>query len=190
MSPAIATERNPTSSNGQVGWRHAPARPQRTAILADRLAMHIESLVPRGRAECLDMGCSDPTLAEHVQERLPRANWQRIDVQQRRFDGRTFCHGDGDFDVALLCDALCRPRQDAARLLVEAGRVARHVLVKDRFGNQPAEQYFTQESFGRLVTEQGLVITALDCGLDRCRDWPVAPLFEDPWPFIAVLRRA
>ena len=68
-----------------------------------------------------------------------------------------FPYGDDEFDVALLCDALHDAPEDAARLLAEAGRVARHVLVKDQF---------TREGFVRLATEQRLVITALDSGLD------------------------
>lgn len=198
MSSSIALERNPAPSTALVNRRRSAAQPHRTGTLADRIAMHIESLVPRGRAECLDVGCGDLALAESIEEQLPRTNWRCIDVrasaprspddgrwsQYGWFDGRTIPYGDGEFDVAVLCDALQRAPENAAGLLVEAARVARHVLVKDRFRTGIAEQYFTQEAFGRLVVEQGLVITALDCGLDGY----LAALRRNR-QFIAVLRR-
>jgi len=168
---------------------------QSLAALAQRIALHIESLVPpQGRARCLDIGCGDMQLAETIQARKLRTDWCCIDVhgvpperrddtrwqKYRRFDGHTIPYGDDEFDVALLCDALHHAPEDAARLLAEAGRVARHVLVKDQF---------TREGFARLATEQRLVITALDSGLDLDEDLPAVGMLRRPdWQFIAVLR--
>jgi hypothetical protein len=204
MSSTIALQRDPAARSAAVS-RHRPlARPTRSGALADRIAMHIESLVPQGRAECLDFGSGDLTLAESVEERLLRTHWHCIDVhaapaaprtddhwsQWSRFDGRKVPYADGAFDVALLCDILHRLPEEAPRLLVEAARVAHHVLVKDRFrSGGGGDLYFTQEAFGRLVAEQGLVITALDCGLDPHDDTPVVGNLRRDWPFIAVLRR-
>ncbi len=164
--------------------------------LAQRVALHIESLVPRGRARCLDVGCGDMTLVEAMQARKSRTDWRCIDVHDvppeqrddarwrkyRQFDGRTIPFGDGEFDVALLCDVLHHAPEDAAALLAEAGRVARHVLVKD---------HFTREAFVRLATEQRLFITALDSGFDLVDRLPVpGALLRPDWQFIAVLRSA
>jgi SAM-dependent methyltransferase len=164
--------------------------------LAQRVALHVESLVPRGRARCLDVGCGDMTLVEAVQAQKSRTDWRCIDVhpaplrtEQRddarwrkysQFDGRTIPFDDGEFDVALLCDVLQHAPENAARLLAEAGRVARHVLVKD---------HFTREAFVRLATEQRLFITALDSGVDLHDPLPVpGALLRPDWQFIAVLR--
>lgn len=184
--------------NTAFGHLHgAPPREHRVSVLADRIAMYVDSLVPQGRARCLDVGCGDMTLAEAVELRKSRTDWQCIDVHRlpselrddarwrkyRPFDGRTFPHCDGEFDVALLCDVLHRAPADAPRLLAEAGRVARHVLVKDRF--EP-----TRESFVRLVSEQRLRITALDCELDLRERLPgERALLEPDRQFIAVLNR-
>jgi hypothetical protein len=204
MSSTMVLQRDPAARSALVS-RHRPlSRPSRSGALADRIAMHIESLVPQGRAECLDFGSGDLTLAESVEERLLRTHWHCVDVhaeppaprnddrwsQWGRFDGHKVPYADGEFDVALLCDILHRVPEEAPRLLVEAGRVAHHVLVKDRFRSGVGDLYFTQEAFGRLVAEQGLVITALDCGLDRHDDTPGLGGIRRDWPFIAVLRRA
>jgi SAM-dependent methyltransferase len=176
--------------------------------LADRLALHIESLVPRGRARCLDVGCGDMSLAEAVQARASRTSWRCIDVhglpvgfgedarwsKYRQFDGRRIPHADGEFDVALLCDVLHHAPEDAAELLAEAARVAGHVLVKDHFeygndGGRVSERYFTCEGFVRLANQQRLVITALDSGLGLHDRAPgMGTLLRPDWQFIAVLR--
>ncbi len=158
--------------------------------------MHIESLVPQGRARCLDVGSGDPSLADAVHECVTRTDWLSVDA-------RTIPHGNGEFDVAVLCDVLRREPGHAARLLAEAGRVAQHVLVKDRFDDGPnarptlrimdfvggwggrvslPKRSFTREAFVRLAAEQRLLITALDCELSL-EDTPDGQ-------FIAVLTRA
>ena len=100
--------------------------------------------------------------------------------------------------------------ENAARLLAEAGRVARHVLVKDHFergaysrtmlrlmdflgnwghGVDVPESYFTRDGFVRLAGEQHLAITALDCGLELYEHLPVVRAALRPdWHFVAVLR--
>jgi SAM-dependent methyltransferase len=183
--------------------------------LAQRVALHIESLVPQGRARCLDIGCGDMALVQALEARRSRhdktrTDWYCIDVHRapeawgqyddsrsrryRQFDGRTIPYADHEFDVALLCDVLHHAPEDAAQLLAEAGRVARHVLVKDDFddvrtvGPAAALRSFTREGFVRLALEQRLVITALDSGLDDvCEPVPGALLRRDS-QFIAVLR--
>jgi len=178
----------------------------RLEVLADRIALHIESLVPQGRARCLDIGRGDMTLAEAVQERAPRTEWRCIDVQGARADLREYA--DHELDVALLCDVLHHAPEEAAKLLAEAARVARHVLVKDNFeygpysrtmlqlvdfvGNRDGagvpERYFTRQGFVRLAAQQQLVITALDAELDLYEHLPgVGTVLRRDWQFIAVL---
>jgi hypothetical protein len=99
--------------------------------------------------------------------------------------------------------------EDAARLLAEAGRVARHVLVKDHFEYGPysramlrlmdfvgnwgygvsvPERYFSRTEFVLLAAEQKLHISALDCGLELYDHLPlVGTLLRPRWQFIAVL---
>jgi hypothetical protein len=146
---------------------------ERVDVLADRIAMYVDSLVPQGHVRCLAVG-GDTMLAEAVERRKSRTDWQCIDLQRlpyelgdapwRKFgprDGGTIPHRDGELDVALLCDVLHEAPAAAPHLLAEAARVARHVLVKDRFAHGP----HARASFVRLVSEQGLRITALDCEL-------------------------
>jgi hypothetical protein len=212
-SPPALGQQAPNKSLGAL--EHALAG-GRIDLLAQRIAMHVESLVPRGRARCLDVGCGDATLAEAVQEHAPRTDWRCIDARDlareaRKHDGRTVPFEQREYDVALLCDVLHRMADDGAGLLAEAGQRARRVLVKDQFeygtysrtllrvrdyvGNRRSgadvpRHYFTREAFSRLATEQGFVITALDCGLSLYEHVPVARTVLRPdCDFIAVLRR-
>ena len=185
---------------------HAAAHGHRLEVLADRIALHIESLVPQGRARCLDIGRGDMTLAEAVQERAPRTEWHCIDVQGAPAELRDYA--DHELDVALLCDVLHHAPGEAAKLLAEAARVARHVLVKDNFEYGPysrtmlqlvdfvgkrdgagvPERYFTRQGFVRLAAQQQLVITALDAELDLYEHLPgVGAVLRRDWQFIAVL---
>jgi hypothetical protein len=189
------------------------ARARRVDVLAERIAMHIASLVPRGRARCLDIG-GDTALIEAIQEHSSRTDWRCIDARESsleaaKYDGRTVPFEEREFDIALLCDVLHRTPDRGAQLLAAAGRLARRVLVKDHFeygsysrtmlrvldfvdnwgeGGSVPQHYFTREAFTRLATEQQFVITALDCGLSLNEHLPVAMLRPDS-DFIAVLRR-
>lgn len=225
MSSPIALAHKGASKKAVVGLHRTLSHGHRVGVLAERIALYVESLVPQGRVRCLDIGCGDMTLAEAVEARGSRTDWRCIDVHRlppelsadarwrkyRSFDGRTIPHADGEFDVALLCDVLHHAPRDAPRLLTEAARVARHVLVKDHFehglysrtmlrlmdfvgnwgyGVSVPQRYFTRDGFTRLVREQGLRIARLDCGLDLYAHLPVArSLLRPHWQFIAVVRR-
>jgi hypothetical protein len=175
--------------------------------LATRIAMHIESLVPRGRARCLDFLHGEPALAEAIRARTERAEWHCAEAPETG----PLPFADGEFDVALLCDVLHAERDDTARarLLREVGRVARFVLVKDRFGDaayatgapQPAgvrglprngllvaSRSFTRDAFVRLAAGERLRITALDSELDADATLPTArSSLERDRQFMAVL---
>jgi hypothetical protein len=203
MSWPIARE---TNDAPQRAIEHASAHGHRIDVLADRIALHIESLVPQGRARCLDLGRGDMTLADAVQERVPRTEWRCIDVQRTPADLRALANQE--FDVALLCDVLHHAPQEAAKLLAAAARVARHVLVKDNFeygaysrtmlkivdfvgsrdGTGVPKRYFTREGFARLAAQLELVITALDAELDLYEHLPgMSTMLRRDWQFIAVL---
>ena len=208
MSSLIALETKNVPGKAIASSHRSLSHGHRVGVLAKHIALHIESLVPQGRARCLDIGCGDMQLAEAVRARAPRTDWRCIDMHRppagfredgrwskyRQFDGRRIPHADGEFDVALLCDVLHHAPEDAAELLAEAARVAGHVLVKDHFeygndGGRISERYFTCEGFVRLAKQQRLVITALDSGLDlHDHTAGMGTLLRPDWQFIAVLR--
>jgi hypothetical protein len=214
MRSPIALEHQ-AASHKQAVLQDTLASTRRVDVLAERIAMHIESLVPRGRARCLDIG-GEPALIEAIHEALPRSDWRCIDEREtaaaaRRYDGRTVPFKEREFDIALLCDVLNRAPDQGAELLLAAGRLARRVLVKDHFeygsysrallrlkdlvddwseGVSVPHRYFTREAFTCLAAEHGFVITALDCGLSLNEQMPLARTLVRPdSDFIAVLRR-
>ena len=210
MTWPIARESS-EAPNKAIASGHASSPPldYRLELLADRIALHIESLVPQGCARCLDIGRGDMTLAEAVQARASHTDWRCIDVERMPPGRREFPYADGEFDVALLCDVLHQAPAAAAGLLAEAGRVARNVLVKDQFeygpcsrtmlqvgdfvgnlgdGGKVPARYFTRQEFARLAGQQQLVITALDAGLDLFGQLPgMGTVLRRDGQFIAVL---
>jgi SAM-dependent methyltransferase len=226
MGLPVAIEREGASQQAPVGLRQTLPDDHGVGLLAERIALHIETLVPRGRARCLDVGCGDMTMADAVEERAPRTDWRCIDVhplprgrhdesrwrKYQQFDGSSVPYGEDEFDIALLCDVLHRIPENAARLLAEAGRVARRVIVKERFeygaysrsmlrlmnfvgnwgyGIAVPEGFFTRDGFVRLAAEQGLVIKSLDCGLELYEHPPVGSAMRRPDShFVAVLQRS
>lgn len=171
--------------------------------LATRIALHIGTLVPQGRSRCLAVGRGCAMLVDAICARAPHSDWYRADT----LTGGALTYADSEFDVALLCDVLHEEHEGAARLLCEARRVARCVLVKDHFddgmGTRPVtslvgsssrgvrrgRECFTREGFVRLATQQRLFLAALDSNFDRDADsrFVGAPLQPDS-QFIAVLR--
>ena len=50
------------------------------SVLAGRIVLHIQSLVPQGRARCLDVGRGDMKLAEAIEKRALHTDWRCIGV--------------------------------------------------------------------------------------------------------------
>ena len=184
----------------------APAFDAGVDVLASRVALQIDSLVPRGRARCIDLTPGAAALLPAIRARTDRVEWHYADVR----DGHPLSYADGEFDVALLFDVLHQEPNDADRLLSEARRVADYVLVKDRFTNRAhtsgtlrradllgqsahgvlvASRCFTREAFVRLAADQGLRIAALDSSFDLYKNLPIGPLLRPGGEFLAVLSR-
>jgi len=118
-----------------IGWLHGSVvSPRRSRVLV----RHLASLLPQG-ASVLDVGCGDGRLAAGVTRERPDVSICGVDVLVRtktaipvaRFDGSRIPLRDGAVDVVLLVDVL-HHTDDAVRLLTEASRVARQlVIVKD-----------------------------------------------------------
>ena len=225
MSSPIAIERKDAPKKALVSIHQALSHSHRVRVISERVAGVIETLVPSGRARCLDIGCGDMTIAEAVHAHAPGTKWRCIDVhplpaelhddprwsKYAQFDGRAIPFRDGEFHAALLCDVLHHTPENIAHLLAEAGRVARHVIVKDHFeygrysrsmlrlmdfvgnwgyGISVPERYFTRDGFMSLASRQGLVIESLECGMQLYEHLPIVRnVLRPDWHFVAVLRR-
>jgi hypothetical protein len=225
MSSPIAIERKDASKKALVGIHQALSHNHRVRVLSQHIAAVIDKLVPSGSARCLDIGCGDMTIAEAVHAHAPRTDWRCIDVhalpaglhddprwgKYTQFNGREIPFRDGEFDAALLCDVLHHTPENIGKLLAEAGRVARRVIVKDHFEYGPysrsmlrlmdfvgnwgygisvPERYFTRDGFVELATGQGLVVESLECGMQLYEHLPIVRTVLRPnWHFVAVLRR-
>jgi SAM-dependent methyltransferase len=103
------------------------------------LATHLAALIPP-RSKVLDVGCGDGTIDSLILQQRPDVFIEGIDVlvrptakiPVRRFDGTHIPYPDAQFDSALLVDVL-HHADDPLRLLQEASRVGKSVVIKDVF---------------------------------------------------------
>jgi SAM-dependent methyltransferase len=106
---------------------------RRVRVLADAIVARL----PQG-ARVLDIGCGSGDLAALIMRLRPDVTIEGIDVLVRpgtaipvtAFDGYHAPFPDGAFDVAIIVDVL-HHADEPERLLAEAARVARQVVVKD-----------------------------------------------------------
>lgn len=112
-------------------------RGRRALVLADLIAEHLPE---QGRV--LDVGSGDGALAGLVHEKLPDLEVTGIDVRVRAgtaipvsgYGGLAIPRDDDAFDAVMLVDVL-HHAEDPMRLLREAARVARVVVVKDHLAD-------------------------------------------------------
>jgi len=112
------------------------------------LSKHMSSLIDSG-SSILDVGCGDGQISELIAGGVEGASIEGIDVMERsissikvtKYDDYNFPFEDNSFDTCVFVDVL-HHADDAARVMAEAGRVARkHIIIKDHltdgFLNEP-----------------------------------------------------
>lgn len=222
-SPIARTARSKTSAlliDGHQKLSHS----RRTEILAQLLGATISDLAESQR--CLDIGCGDMTIAEMIAKVVPISRWQCLDLyplpveltgherwqKYLQFDGLKLPFADQSIDVALFCDVLHHMSKEVQeRMLTEAARVAKHVVIKDHFeygfwsrnwlramdfmgnwayGVSVPKRYFNRTEFLMMNAQAGLKTSSIQIGIDLYRHIPIARyLLRKEWQFIAVMSR-
>lgn len=147
------------------GWHYGAVSVPR----AERIASGIASLVDNRPMRMLDVGCGDGTLATRVSALLGGIEAVGIDIKVQpnctiaatSYDGETFPHGDGAFDLVTISDVLHHATKPDA-VLREALRVCGPrgiVVVKDHFrlGPWSDKVLLAMDVFGNF--SQGIVVT-------------------------------
>lgn len=222
-SPIARTTRSKTSAlliDGHQKLSHS----HRTEILAQLLGATISDM---GESpQCLDIGCGDMTIAEMIAKVVPKSRWQCLDLyplpvelagsarwqKYLQFDGLKLPFADQSIDVALFCDVLHHmPTNVQECMLLEAARVAKHVVIKDHFeygfwsrawlramdfvgnwayGVSVPKRYFNRAGFLMMMERAGLKTSSIQIGIDLYRHIPIARhLLRKKWQFVAVMSR-
>jgi SAM-dependent methyltransferase len=224
MSSPIARQGHAGASAGLIELHQKLTHSRRVALLGELLAQRIAKL--NTQPSCLDIGCGDMAISETINRALPASSWQCLDLyalpdkfrsdarwsKYHQFDGRKLPMGDCSSDIAVFCDVLHHmPAGVPQIMLAEAGRVARHVVVKDHFeygwwsrsclrsmdfignwayGVSVPRRYFTCDSFAAHVDRAGLRIDSLEIGFNLYSHLPIVQNFlAKKWQFVAVLSR-
>ncbi|MCZ2439834.1 MAG: class I SAM-dependent methyltransferase [Burkholderiales bacterium] len=231
MSSPIAKREKTGVDRLLIAAHHQLSHERRVAVLAHEIAMRIAGIVPNEpgkNVSILDVGCGDMSLVDAVAAKLGGAQVRCADIHRcpaplaqadprwRRyvqFDGKTLPFDEGAFDVVLLSDVLHHvPESQRGELLASAGRVGRHILIKDHFeygwwsrqilrlmdwvgnfgyGVSVPQRYFDVDGFRRLCERAGLEVTGLDVGIQLYDALPVArSLLSPDWQFFAHCRVA
>lgn len=229
MSSPIARERKSGADRALIHTHQRLSHGHRIDILADTFARMIGELGAGATAplRVLDVGCGDMTLADAVAQRLGQVELRCVDIHpcppellqsdprwQRytTFDGRHLPFEDQSFDVVMFSDVLHHvPPALRSDLMRSAGRVGRHVVVKDHFeygwwsrqalramdwvgnagyGVSIPERYFDQAAWQQQCHDAGLRVQRLDIGLALYEHIPMLqPLLSRNWQFMAVCSR-
>ena len=119
---------------GAIGWLHGKIVFSRRIR---RLSELLAAIIPPN-ASVLDIGAGDGTLDALILQKRPDLNISGLDVLIRprtsipvtRFDGLTIPFPSKSFDVAMFVDVI-HHAAEPVRLLKEAARVAKCVVIKD-----------------------------------------------------------
>lgn len=226
MSSPIANSTRTTLQRLLVGFHQLSAHTNRIGKLSAAIGTCINEMFSGAERPilALDVGCGDMTMAETLAADNPRLCWTCTDIHElpphlrstekwknyRRFDGANLPFENESFDLILFSDVLHHCYPNALQLLREAGRTARHIIVKDHFeaglisrqmlrlldfignygyGVSIPEKYFDVIRFEALVREAGLKIARMHHGLNLY-PFPLSVFLRPSLQFIAVLEKA
>jgi len=204
----------PLSKHGvRASWRDGLGSRRRARVLA----RHIAPLIPRGGV-VLDLGAGNGRLGKAVLDLRRDVLLSAVDIKLptkaymavRRFDGVTLPHGDASVDAVLISDVL-HHADDPIRLLREAVRIARHVIIikdfiqADWFDRQtlrlidwverlpaalgPSGHYWSAGEWTLALQRVGAQIESWETDL-AIYPWPASVLFGRSMHFVARLRPA
>jgi len=148
MSSPLAASKKNISKKALICIHQKLSHSHRTEILSRKIFDYIDNIFPNTeRLCCLDVGCGDMQIVEHINRYNPNMAWICLDIHDlpenlrenikwakyQKFDGVHIPFGDKSVDVALFCDMLHHAMDNAPNLLREAARVSRSVIIKDHF---------------------------------------------------------
>jgi len=224
MSSPIVNQKKNIYKKYLVKFHKKISHSTRISIIADKISVCIKTHLPElTKINCLDVGTGDMSIPELIHNMNNATKWKCIDIHSLpkdlneskkwkkylKFDGENIPFENKIFDVTIFSDVLHHSSDKAPKLIAEAARVSRYIIIKDHFeyslysrlvlklmdfvgnwgyGVRIPKRYFSKKSFANLVEASNLKIIDLNIGINLYNHLPIAKLFLNPkWQFIAVL---
>jgi SAM-dependent methyltransferase len=195
---------------------HKVSHLKRIDILSEVLLNRLHSVKKTENCKLLDIGCGDMRLSGMINAKLQNLDYTGVDLYPAinsstnyiQYDGSKIPFKDQVFDVAIIVDVL-HHCQHPGKVLEEARRVAKVVIIKDHFeygffsrtclrimdfygnwayGVSVPKKYFNTESFKTICDDLNLEIKEKKIGIPLYKHLPILKLFlQDKWHFTAIL---
>ena len=218
MSSPIAKERKSLFDRILIGYHKKVSHLNRINLLSDYFNQVIEELqAEKTTIRLLDIGCGDMAIAKAVASKNDKIEYTCIDIYPNthnwehyiEFDGKNFPLESNSFDIALFSDVLHHDYENISRLLDEAKRVSKSIIIKDHFeyglwsrkmlqladfignygyGVSIPKKYFTKKAYASAVEYAELKEVHRICPVQLYENSKLAKyLLKSKYQFISVL---
>ena len=166
----------------------------------------------------LDIGCGDMIIAKSMASKCNNLSFACIDIYPNKenwdnyweFDGQNIPFEDKKFDIALFSDVLHHDFDNIEKLLLEAKRVSKYIIIKDHFeygiwsrrilqladfignygyGVSIPKQYFSKKTYSEILNKCHLNEIKRFCPVSLYKkNSLVGFLFKDKYQFISLIQ--
>ncbi|WP_430907159.1 class I SAM-dependent methyltransferase [Maribacter sp. 2-571] len=227
MSSPLAKDKKNFLDRMLISFHRNVSHGNRVELLSKLLYKEMRFLKEKDIKESLfflDVGCGDMTIGNSIAEMDTDIHFKGIDIHQITddlknsekwknyscFDGKTIPFADNSFDVVLFSDVLHHDFDNIERLLTEAKRVSKYIVIKDHFeygflsrkilqladivgnygyGISIPKKYMSKNSFLKLISACGLKEVRRMCPIHLYdHNLLVKTVFRPKYQFISILK--
>ncbi len=206
-----------------ISFHRKSSHNNRLTILADLFVAIIKKYANENvMIKCLDVGSGDMNIAARIAENFKNIEITCLDINDetnvktpstklvyKQFDGCNIPFSTKEFDFVLFSDVLHHTGNNLTKLISDAGRIGKYVIIKDHFefgwysrfmlkfmdvvgnwayGVEIPEKYFSPTNFNTIISSNNLKIIELNKEIDLYSHLPIVRnILKKHWQFLAVI---